>query len=275
MAHKVHILGFSGNAGQKHKAAFKQLPDLYELTSDYDEADIIDICTPNYLHFSQTIDALEHEKHVIVEKPMCGSIKEGREIQSKEIETDFNVFPVFQHKIQTYSNMDRIYRRPPEYFGGWRGDFAQSLGDDLTIFGIHDIHAISQTKHRISRVEHTQIGTQDFYTFGLKHRPCESISFSISTSPVTSKNALKSRHEDFVEYFEKIHTAITGNRLSAPYTSSDALISIELLTACYKARTITTPIKLPILPSHPFYRGWTQHFARLHRQSEPSPKISV
>ena len=35
------------------------------------DADVISICTPNYLHYEQTIKALESKHHVLVEKPMA------------------------------------------------------------------------------------------------------------------------------------------------------------------------------------------------------------
>lgn len=50
-------------------------------TTDFDEVlnsdvDIIDISTPNHLHASQTIAALEAKKHVLVQKPMAPTSEE-------------------------------------------------------------------------------------------------------------------------------------------------------------------------------------------------------
>ena len=42
-----------------------------ELVND-PEIDVIDICTPPYVHEEMIIKALEHGKHVICEKPLCG-----------------------------------------------------------------------------------------------------------------------------------------------------------------------------------------------------------
>ncbi len=41
-----------------------------------DDLDIIDICTPPMVHYSQVIAALAAGKHVICEKPLVGSLKE-------------------------------------------------------------------------------------------------------------------------------------------------------------------------------------------------------
>ncbi len=42
--------------------------------------DVIDICTPNYLHKQPAIDALESGRHVIVEKPIAMNAVEGAEM---------------------------------------------------------------------------------------------------------------------------------------------------------------------------------------------------
>src|SRR5690554_1215137 len=50
-------------------------PDIERLLTAT-TADVICICTPNYLHCSQTIAALNHKKNVVVEKPMALSTNE-------------------------------------------------------------------------------------------------------------------------------------------------------------------------------------------------------
>ena len=46
------------------------LPDL----------DVIDICTPSFLHYEQTLQALEAGKHVILEKPMATRLDDARRL---------------------------------------------------------------------------------------------------------------------------------------------------------------------------------------------------
>lgn len=53
--------------------AFKSYKDLLKL-----ELDAVSVCTPNYLHAQQSIDALKARCHVLCEKPMAGSVKEAR-----------------------------------------------------------------------------------------------------------------------------------------------------------------------------------------------------
>ncbi len=42
-----------------------------------DDLDVVDLCTPPYLHAAQTLQALEAGKHVICEKPLCGSLEDA------------------------------------------------------------------------------------------------------------------------------------------------------------------------------------------------------
>jgi len=45
-----------------------------------DDIDIIDCCTPNHLHREVFLGALEHGKHVYMDKPLCLSLDEAREM---------------------------------------------------------------------------------------------------------------------------------------------------------------------------------------------------
>ena len=45
-----------------------------------DEVDVVNICTPNYLHASMAIDVLKSGKHVLIEKPMALSTIDSKKI---------------------------------------------------------------------------------------------------------------------------------------------------------------------------------------------------
>ena len=53
--------------------------DWRELVTD-PEVDVVDICTPNYLHREMALAALAAGKHVYCEKPLANSVEEAREI---------------------------------------------------------------------------------------------------------------------------------------------------------------------------------------------------
>lgn len=48
------------------------MPALRKLHRQFGEIDIVDICTPPYLHEEMVVRALQAGKHVICEKPLCG-----------------------------------------------------------------------------------------------------------------------------------------------------------------------------------------------------------
>jgi predicted dehydrogenase len=53
--------------------AFKDYKDLLKLAPD-----AVSVCTPNYLHASQSIDALKAGCHVLCEKPMAASVRQAK-----------------------------------------------------------------------------------------------------------------------------------------------------------------------------------------------------
>lgn len=61
---------------QKRFGFEKASLDFEELVRDPD-IDVIDICTPPYVHEEMILKALEHGKHVICEKPLCGYFGEA------------------------------------------------------------------------------------------------------------------------------------------------------------------------------------------------------
>ena len=55
------------------KGTFNSIDDILNDS----EVDVIDICTPPYVHKKMIIDTLKHNKHVICEKPLCGYFGDG------------------------------------------------------------------------------------------------------------------------------------------------------------------------------------------------------
>lgn len=64
-------------AAQRYDA--QAYTDYIELLKNKD-IDVVSVCTPNYLHASITIAALEAGKHVLCEKPMATSLKEAEKM---------------------------------------------------------------------------------------------------------------------------------------------------------------------------------------------------
>src|SRR5215470_2322597 len=117
---KLRVAVVGGGIGQSHIRGFKNLPDQFDLIaicdidgvkarklSDEfgipevstnfselcrrDDLDVIDICTPPFLHGIQIKEALAAGKHVICEKPLVGSVKEVDVIIELEAQSDKRV----------------------------------------------------------------------------------------------------------------------------------------------------------------------------------------
>lgn len=86
---------------QKLSHKFLSRKDVY-LTTDYkvllkdDEINVIIICTPNHLHATMAIDALNAHKHVLCEKPMIITPAQGNAVL-KAMEKSLGVFVVSYH----------------------------------------------------------------------------------------------------------------------------------------------------------------------------------
>ena len=73
-ADQVEIVAVCGRDSAKARALADKhgIPNSFSYTSEMYrqcEPDVVIICTPNHLHYPQTIEALEHNSHVFCEKP--------------------------------------------------------------------------------------------------------------------------------------------------------------------------------------------------------------
>ncbi len=120
------------------------------------DLDIVDICTPSALHFEQTRRALLAGFHVVVEKPLAGSLAEADTLAELEKKSSKRVSPIFQYRFsdgiaqfrhlkergfvgKTYAaTVETHWRRLPAYYDNpWRGRWASELGGCLTTHAIH------------------------------------------------------------------------------------------------------------------------------------------
>ena len=117
---------------------FNSLEELIESGIAFDVANI---CTPNGLHASQSLVALENKKHVVCEKPMGLSKDNCEKVIFKSLQMSKNVFCVMQNRYSPPSEWiksiveDKIlgdtfmvqlncyWNRDARYYkkGGWKG----------------------------------------------------------------------------------------------------------------------------------------------------------
>lgn len=197
---KLRVAVVGGGIGQSHIRGFKNLPDQFdlrvicdideikarklsdefgipEISTDFtdlcqwDDIDVIDICTPPFLHGLQIKEALAAGKHVICEKPLVGSVKEVDEIIDAEAQSDRKVMPIFQYRFgnglqklkyladrglagKTYlSTSETAWRRRPDYYAvPWRGRWKTELGGALLGHAIHAHDMLTYIAGPIKRV---------------------------------------------------------------------------------------------------------------------------
>jgi predicted dehydrogenase len=195
---KIGVVG--GQIGEQHLQGFLDLPEMFDIVAvcDIDEAkavrlaqkynvpqaitdlsslcalkelDVIDLCTPSYLHYSQIQQALAAGKYVICEKPVAGSLREIDELIRAEARSGKRVMPIFQYRFgqgvqklkyliekglagQAYlTTVETAWRRREAYYTesgtgsgkGLGGSIALKLSTPMTCFGrpgpIKSVHA--------------------------------------------------------------------------------------------------------------------------------------
>ena len=179
---RVGVVG--SGIGRQHLAAYASLPDQFEVTAvcdidqsravalaeEYhvprvfselanlcrmDDVDVIDICTPSFLHHEQTLQVLEAGKHVVCEKPVASSLKEVDEIIAAEKRSGKRVMPIFQYRFRSglqklkqlvgegiagrayLTTVETAWRRRADYYATWRGKWKMELGGAIVTLAIH------------------------------------------------------------------------------------------------------------------------------------------
>ena len=186
---RVAIAG--AGIGRQHAAAYRGLADRFDLVMicdlsadrrdafarDFavartaasfeealacDDVDVVDICTPQYLHFGQALAALAAGKHVICEKPVVGALAECDALAAAAGDACRHVMPIFNYRFGAglqrllhlvgrgvvgkhyLTTAETTWRRGPEYFAvAWRGRRAQAMGGCLLTQAIHAHDAVT------------------------------------------------------------------------------------------------------------------------------------
>jgi predicted dehydrogenase len=124
---RVAVVGLG--IGIQHVAAWRELPELFELVAvcdvdgekaklvaeklgipravtDFDSLlagddapDVIDVCTPPHLHFEMCAAALRAGRHVVCEKPLVPSLAACDELVRIEAESPGRLMPIFQYRF--------------------------------------------------------------------------------------------------------------------------------------------------------------------------------
>ncbi|MEQ8907566.1 MAG: Gfo/Idh/MocA family oxidoreductase [Vicingaceae bacterium] len=128
-----------------------------ELYKKHSELQVVNVCTPNYLHAPQAIEALENNCHVVVEKPLALSKLDAEKVIHTSLQSNRRVFCVMQNRYSPPArwlkevvgsnllgeiymvNINCFWNRDDEYYKGgdknyWKGKLAQDGGTLFTQF---------------------------------------------------------------------------------------------------------------------------------------------
>ncbi|MEM2528081.1 MAG: Gfo/Idh/MocA family oxidoreductase [Ignisphaera sp.] len=181
------------------------------------EIDVVSIATPHYLHAQQAIYAMEHKKHVIVEKPMAITLASAKEMILKARKNGVRLGVVYQRRyseaIQKLREMvcngvlGKVflaeaslmwYRDEEDYFlkdeiaRSWRGLLSTEGGGLLMTQAIHVVDLLiflfreaEEAYGYIDNVSHPSIDVEDTTTaiIKFKNRVTASLTASISFQP--------------------------------------------------------------------------------------------
>ncbi|GAB3025715.1 Gfo/Idh/MocA family oxidoreductase [Niabella terrae] len=117
--------------------------------------DVLSICTPNYLHAPQSIEAMEKGFHVVCEKPMAISKRDAQQMIDTSKKTGRHLFIVKQMRdypgLRTLKswidagrlghieeiNLVCLWNRDATYYRDWRGKLSSDGGTLYTQFSHH------------------------------------------------------------------------------------------------------------------------------------------
>lgn len=159
-AELVAVCDIDQEAGDK-AAKEHNVPVYYSIEEllKQDNIDVVNICTPSYLHPEQTIAAAKAGKHVFVEKPMAIHLKDIEPMIRACKENNVRLATVFPRrmspqarylrnlisngelgKLSLCSAYAKIYRSQ-EYYdsAGWRGTWEYDGGGAMMNQGIHTV----------------------------------------------------------------------------------------------------------------------------------------
>ncbi|MEM1644872.1 MAG: Gfo/Idh/MocA family oxidoreductase [Ignisphaera sp.] len=157
------------------------------------DVDVVFIATPHYLHAQQSIYAMEHKKHVIVEKPMAITLASAREMVAKARNNGVRLGVIYQRRyadavqklrdIVLSGMLGKIFlaeaslmwfRSEEEYFlrdevaRSWRGMWSTEGGGLLMTQAIHVIDLLlyilgdaDEIYGYISNISHPAVTVED------------------------------------------------------------------------------------------------------------------
>lgn len=262
MIRNVAILG--AGIGEKHLAAYVRLPDRFSVTyicdlnpemaqglasqvgaatsNSLDDViadpmvDIVDICLPPPLHVPVALKAIAQGKHVILEKPIAGSLQDADRLADAEAKSSGRIFPVFQYRygrafdamaalaragflsrpltasLETHWNRNRDYYNTP-----WRGTWAHEFGGAVLSHAIHAHDLLTQAFGPVAEVS-AMLATR---ANPIETEDCAAIAFAMKNG-ATATSSITLGAADDTSRLRLIFDDMTVESARLPYTPGEA-----------------------------------------------------
>jgi len=277
-AEVVALCGNAATAAQWGVPAYKTIAEMVKGS----QVDVVDVCTPTFLHHDQVIEALEQNVDVVCEKPIALSYADAKEMldtadrcgkhlyvaqvlqYTKEIQALHALVESEEYGKVLDASFERLSAAPRWAADGWLFDKTKSglLPFDLHI---HDLDVIVSLfgKPRSFQVQTCRGRGKDYaehlrisYDYGDKHVNGEAAWFN-ADSPWTARWRV---------YFENAlvvndGTAMTAYSFDAPPRVFDTRDEVE----------ISTGINVPPCG---WYYNELKHFAECIREGKPTPNVT-
>lgn len=207
---EAELIAVCDNAGKEGCGLETEVPfylEAEDLLKAHPECDVVSICTPNGLHASQAMKCLEHQKHVVIEKPMALTKADCEQVIFSALQAHRQVFCVMQNRysppsawikeviskrilgeiymvnIQCYWNRDERYYKA----GTWKGDLKMDGGTLFTQFShfidmmywlFGDIRNIQSRFRDFRHAQNTDFEDSGFVSFDFVNEGIGLIEFS-------------------------------------------------------------------------------------------------
>ena len=248
-----------------------------------DDINLIDVCTPPYVHAEISINGMKAGKNVICEKPMAPSLKECDEMIRVRDETGVKLSIIAQNRFRKpirdlkalldsgiagpvrHATIDSFWWRGHCYYDlWWRGTWEKEGGGCTLNHAVHHIDMLGWMMGL--PVDHGEEQTLTFQCEKAKIAAPFSCYASVSKPNgfPTRNEELEKESSDYADQLPPIpyigHDGQIENVLTAieqdgtvAIGAEDGRRTIELITAIYKAGATKTAVELPMKPDDPFY----------------------
>lgn len=248
------------------------------------DIDVIDICTPPNTHVDLAVAALKAGKHVVLEKPIAGSLADCDRLKRAAARAKGQLLPVFQYRFGNgylklkhlidkgvpgklyLSTIETSWTRGAAYYSvPWRGKWATELGGCLTT---HAIHAHDMLRW-IAGPYRSVFARTTTRVNPIEVEDCAAIAFTMADgSPATSAVTLGSATE--ISRLRFCFENLTAESSLLPYKPS-----YEPWTFTAMRKEDQAKIEAALADFAPGHEGFAGLFARFHDALEKTAPLPV